>query len=255
MVPCPWFPEIADYAKSHPDADLGVHLTLTSERTLYRWGPVSPNKVRSLVDQHGYFHPTWMANTRIKLGDVARELRAQIEKALAMGMRPTHLDSHQFALYSSGKDLFELLVGLGREYGLPVPVSRDWFSKWPYLARSLGSSVICVDRQVDIRPNVPAEKWLEYYTETVKNLSPGITELIIHIGYDDEELRAFSSDRESWGSAWRQRDFDFFTSATFRELLRQNDIALVTWRELSFAFAGNSPDNRSTSSRSDALRP
>src|SRR2546422_1023639 len=85
MVPCPWFPEIADYAISHPDADFGLHLTLTSERVYYRWGPVaSKDKVPSLVDENGYFHHDWKPTTRINLKEVDRELRAQIDRAYAM---------------------------------------------------------------------------------------------------------------------------------------------------------------------------
>src|SRR5215471_7563315 len=87
MVPCPWFPEIADYAKSHPDADLGLHLTLTSERVYYRWGPVAPaDKVQSLVDENGYFHHDWDQHEHVNPRDVEVELRAQIERALAMGV-------------------------------------------------------------------------------------------------------------------------------------------------------------------------
>src|SRR5882672_5049632 len=90
MVPCPWFPEIADYAQSHPDADFGLHLTLTSERVYYRWGPVAPaDKVPSLVDHNGYFHHHWEENKHINAKEVEVELRAQIERALAMGVRPT----------------------------------------------------------------------------------------------------------------------------------------------------------------------
>src|ERR1700740_2398039 len=86
MVPCPWFPEIADYAKSHPDADFGLHLTLTSERVYYRWGPVaSRDKVASLVAENGYFHHDWEQNEHIDAKEVEIELRSQIDRALAMG--------------------------------------------------------------------------------------------------------------------------------------------------------------------------
>ncbi len=102
MVPCPWFPEIADYAKAHPDLDFGLHLTLTSERVYYRWGPVaSKDKVPSLIDENGYFHHDWNASPKINPREVGLELRAQINRAYAMGVRPTHLDSHQYRLYES----------------------------------------------------------------------------------------------------------------------------------------------------------
>src|SRR3984893_13968264 len=94
MVACPWFPEMADFAKSHPDVDFGLHLTLTSERVYYRWGPVAPaDKVPSLVDESGYFHHDWEHVGPIDAREVEIELRAQVERALAMGVRPTHLDS------------------------------------------------------------------------------------------------------------------------------------------------------------------
>src|ERR1051326_9365775 len=78
MVACPWFPEMADYAKSHPDADLGLHLTLTSERVYYRWGPVAPpDRVPSLVDSNGYFHHDWEQHQQINRKQVEVELRSE----------------------------------------------------------------------------------------------------------------------------------------------------------------------------------
>ena len=236
MVPCPWFPEIADYAKSHPDADFGLHLTLTSERVYYRWGPVAPaDKVPSLVDLNGYFHHDWEDGQHINAKEVEVELRAQIERALAMGVRPTHLDSHQYRLIMNGKELFDTMLRVAHDYKLPVFVNRDWFADHPYLQASLGPSDVVLDHTVTIEPGIPPEKWAEFYLTALKNLKPGVTEFVVHPGYDDDELRAATRERPTWGSAWRQRDFDFFTSDQFREMLDQQKIKLITWRELARA--------------------
>ncbi|HUP50477.1 MAG TPA: ChbG/HpnK family deacetylase, partial [Thermoanaerobaculia bacterium] len=59
MVPCPWLPEVAAYARRNPGADLGIHLTLTSEWTSFRWGPLlGANRVPSLLDGSGYLYLT-----------------------------------------------------------------------------------------------------------------------------------------------------------------------------------------------------
>jgi len=236
MVPCPWFPEIADYAKSHPELDFGLHLTLTSERVYYRWGPVAAkDRVPSLVDENGYFHHDWKASTKINPAEVELELRAQIDRAYSMGVGPTHLDSHQYRLYENGKDLFEVILRLAHEYKLPVFVARDWFLDHPYLESSLTPADIVLDHTVTISPAVLPERWADFYKTALKNLQPGVTEFVIHVAFADEEMKAATRERDTWGAAWRQRDFDFFTSQEFRQLLEQQNIKLVTWRELARA--------------------
>jgi predicted glycoside hydrolase/deacetylase ChbG (UPF0249 family) len=236
MVPCPWFPEIAEYAKTHPAADFGLHLTLTSERVYYRWGPVAPrDKVASLVDENGYFWHDWTPKTSIEPKEVELELRAQIERAYAMGIRPTHLDSHQYRLYDNGKELFEVLLRIAHEKKLPFFVVRDWFAEHPYLESSLSPTDIVIDHTVTIGPSVRPEKWSDFYRAAIKNLQPGVTEFVIHVAFADEEMTAATRERDTWGAAWRQRDFDFFTSAEFRRLLQQEKVQLVNWRELARA--------------------
>jgi predicted glycoside hydrolase/deacetylase ChbG (UPF0249 family) len=236
MVPCPWFPEMAEYAKAHTDVDLGLHLTLTSERVFYRWGPVAPrDTVPSLVDANGYFHLNWTDTTHIDAKEVELELRAQIERAIGMGVRPTHLDSHQYRLFENGKDIFESVLRVAHEYKLPLFVVRDWFAGRPYLESSLGPDDLVADHTVTIEPGVAPQKWADFYTAALKNLQPGVTVFIIHLAFDDEEMRAATRERDTWGAAWRQRDFNFFTSERFRALVRDENIKLVTWRELANA--------------------
>jgi chitin disaccharide deacetylase len=236
MVPCPWFPEIADYARSHPDIDFGLHLTLTSERVFYRWGPVtSKDRVPSLVDENGYFHRDWTAATKINPKEAEVELRAQIDRAYAMGIRPTHLDSHQYRLYENGKDLFEVVLRIAHDYKLPVFLARDWFADRPYLESSLTPADFVLDHTVTIPPDVPPEKWAEFYKNALRNLQPGVTEFVIHLAFADDEMKAATRERDTWGATWRQRDFEFFTSQEFRNLLHEQNIKLITWRELAHA--------------------
>jgi len=238
MVPCPWFPEIADFAKSHPDADLGLHLTLTSERVYYRWGPVAPgDQVPTLIDENGYLRHDWDDHPRIDPKQVEIELRAQVERALRMGVHPTHLDSHQYRLIMNGKELFDAMLRVAHGYKLPVFVTRDWFAQYPYLASSIGPDDVVLDHTVTIDPDVPAQKWVDFYLTALKNLQPGVTEFVIHPGFDDGELRAATRERPTWGAAWRQRDYDFFTSEEFRQALQRENIKLITWRELARRWA------------------
>ena len=233
MVPCPWFPEVVAFTRKHPEADLGIHLTLTSERGPYRWGPTaSRTKVPSLVDQQGYFRLYLTPNTPINAGEVEIELRAQIEQAYNAGLRPTHLDSHQYRLQMTGRGLFAIFVHLGQEYNLPVFVARDWFTQFPYLRRFLTTCDVVIDHTVTIGVETPAHEWPAYYRRAVESLQPGVTQFVIHPGLDDAELQALSADCPSWGAAWRQRDFDFFTSEEFRQLLVKHDVKLITWREI-----------------------
>src|SRR5579863_9541548 len=120
MIPCPWLLEVAAYAKAHPDADLGLHLTLTSEWKNYRWGPVaSKDLVPSLLGATGYLYPdTPQAVGALKPAEVEREIRAQIDRAIALGIHPTHVDSHMGTLFSR-PDLFAIYVKVAHEYKLP----------------------------------------------------------------------------------------------------------------------------------------
>lgn len=233
MVPCPWFSEIATYARANPKADLGLHLTLTSEWTTFRWGPVSSkDRVSSLLDKDGYFYLTETdAASHADPKEVELEITAQVERARASGVQPTHLDSHMGTLYQN-KALFEVFLRVARKYKLPVRVARSWFGRADFLPEVLKPDDVYIDRVLDINTSVAASDWASFYSDALKKLEPGVTEVVIHLAYDDAEMRGATSDHPNWGAAWRQRDFEFFTSETFRKLLQENQIKLITWREL-----------------------
>ena len=242
MIPCPWLPEIAAYARAHPDADLGLHLTLTSEWSLYRWGPVlGKDRVPSLLDSSGYLYPLESeAAAHIDAKEAEAEIRAQIARARALGIQPTHLDSHMGTLYQN-KPLFDTLLRVARENKLPIRLSRELVTSTPFLPSLLTPDDVVIDSIVSIEPSVSPEGWPQYYADAIKNLQPGVTEMVVHLAYDDEEMRGVAFAHPNWGSEWRQRDFQFVTSDAFRKLLQENNVKLITWREVGKLLRGGKP--------------
>ena len=232
MVPCPWLTEVAAYAKNHPDADLGLHLTLTSEWKIYRWGPVeSKDKVPSLLDPAGYLWSEVAPAARsIKPEEAEREIRAQVQHAVAAGIHPTHLDTHMGALIAT-PELFAVFVKVAHEYNLPFLAPRQLAERGP-LHSVLSEKDILLDSVVMANPSVHADTWKDFYSDAIKNLKPGLTEMIVHLGHDDAELQAVMADHPDYGSAWRQRDYNFVTSADFKKVLRENNVILVKWKDL-----------------------
>lgn len=232
MVPCPWLTEVADYAKAHPDADLGLHLTLTSEWKTYRWGPVlSKDTVPSLQDPDGYLWPeTEPAVHDIRADEVEREIRAQIERAIAMGIHPTHVDSHMGVLFAR-PDLIAVYVKVAHEYKLPFLGMLS--PSLPAASRAMfADKDVLLDSVVIASPNLAAANWMNFYLDAIKNLKPGLTEFIVHLGHDDAELQAIAVGHPDYGAAWRQRDYDVITSPEFKKALEDNHVVLVHWKDL-----------------------
>lgn len=240
MVPCPWFPEIAAYAKANPELDLGLHLTLTSEWKYLRWRPVaSPEKVKGLLDAEGFM---WRSERDTAKNatpqEIETEIRAQIERALQFGIKPTHLDTHMGTLYTR-KDFFDVYTKLGKEYGIPVMVMRAT-PEAIELGKRDGSPIgadalkkieadgfAMLDYLVTGVPGkTPAER-KEAYKNLLRNLKPGVTMLIVHLGMNDPELKATTG-------SWEQRYGDFlaFTDPEIEALIKELGIKLTTWREM-----------------------
>jgi len=243
LVPCPWFPEVAAWARRHPDADLGIHLAVNSEWTTFRWGPVSGREaVPSLLDKDGY-----MALDEDEVvahatpADVEHELRAQVEFAKKSGVHLTHLDSHMGTLFHS-QPLFDVYRQMGSAFGLPLLLERrgqrgGTGSPWG----THDAENALVDQILEMEPGTTAGAWEATYEKMLAPLPAGVYQLIVHLGYDGDEMLGATSDHPNWGSAWRQHDFDLVKSATFQAFLRDQHFTLVTWAKLAGARSQQIP--------------
>ena len=164
MMPTPWVTEVAEYAKKNPNADLGLHLTLNSEWNTYRWGGLAPrDKVASLYDADGTFpRETETVAKRAKLDEVELELRAQIDRAYAIGIKPTHVDSHMYALYGT-PELFRTYARVARSYKLPFLGVFD--SPTAAIRSELTPTDIVPDAVIMRLQKGTPEEWRKYYLD------------------------------------------------------------------------------------------
>ena len=236
MVPCPWLTEVADWFKAHPDADLGLHLTLTSEWKDYKWGPVAPHdQVPSLLDPDGYFWPEVVPVVKhATADDVEREIRAQVERAIALGIHPTHLDMHMGTL-AARQDYYAVFVKVAHEYHLPFLALHSPILQAKWLAMLQPTDPV-LDSLIMFTPSVKPETWTERYVDALNKLKPGFNEMIVHLGHDDAELEAITAGHPDYGAAWRARDFKAVNSPELRKAIADNHIILVHWKDLKKAM-------------------
>src|SRR5262249_23610753 len=200
-------------------------------------GPVSgAGAVASLVDADGFLPLLPEAVLEhAQTAEVERELRAQIERARAEGIRVSHFDSHMATLFRTPA-LLEIYRRLGADYRMPLLLERleergGPSAPWP----NAPARDALVDRVLSIAPGVAPAGWQKAYEEMLAPLPPGVYELIVHLGYDDEEMRGATADHPDWGALWRQSDFDLVKSAAFRDFLRAQGFVLVSWSDLARA--------------------
>jgi chitin disaccharide deacetylase len=232
MVPCPWFMEIAAYARANPEKNFGVHLTHTAEWKSYRWGSVAPrDQVKGLYDKEGYL---WRSIGEVyansNTDEALIEGRAQIQKALDAGIPVTHIDSHMGTLQYN-PDYLKVYAALALEFNLPLrmaaqstmesfgfPAVRDEFKK---------KGLVFTDYFVfDELKNYKEVKL--FWMNIIKNLKPGVTELFIHASKESEELKAITNN-------WKERVEEavtFTSDPDIKKLLKDQDIVLISYRPL-----------------------
>jgi predicted glycoside hydrolase/deacetylase ChbG (UPF0249 family) len=232
MVPCPWFHEMALFAKDNPQFDNGVHLTLTCEWENYKFGPVLPiSEVPSLVDKNGHFYKNRTDfKNNAKAEDVKKELTAQIEKALHFGLQPTHLDSHMCSVGVT-PEFLAIYIALGKKYDLPVFINKHFIesvslSNEPYDFKDvILSDALLIGNFTDFEKG----NLQQCYEKALDTIQPGFNVFLLHPAFDEPEMQGITINHPNFGSEWRQIDFDYFTSSACKSKLEENKIQLITW--------------------------
>ena len=252
IVPAAWLPEVALYARSRPEADLGVHLTLTCEYNEYRWRPITErSQGPSLFDEEGYLWRTRAeAIEHISPEEANLELRAQIDTAIKAGIDVTHFDTHMGTVIQP--KFMEVYFSLGLDYQIPIFAFRPnpdrlrkagmsdyWEALEPQLARLDEAGFPVLDHIFETKLEVPPEDRSAYFTEFFERLRPGVTHFLIHPALLSDEVAAMTDSGPS-----RAMDYELFKDRSIAEQLDKLGIHTITYREIRERYRAGSLGER-----------
>ena len=245
MPPCPEFEDMIEWAKEHPQIDVGLHLTLTSEWKTYRWPSVLPiEEVPSLIDEEGkLWHEVPDVVQDATVEDVAKEVRAQIDKSIAMGYRPDHIDTHMGTLYGH-PDYAKVYLQIAMEYGIPanaidmsdsLVVAHFRQAGYPItdeVIKYMGEYTLPkLDNFTSAPKGDTYEEKVEAFKELIRSLRPGLTEIIFHPSVASDELKSITG-------SWQQRiwEAEMFADPDMIQFFKDEGIIFTNWKEIMKRF-------------------
>jgi predicted glycoside hydrolase/deacetylase ChbG (UPF0249 family)/predicted neuraminidase len=245
MMPCLYAKPFVEWAKKNPQKDVGAHLTLTSEWKTYRWGSVSKaSKVPGLIDPDGKFwHEVPDVVKHASAKEVETEIRAQIDQMIALGLKPSHIDTHMGTLYGS-PEYVKVFLKVAEEYRIPANAIDLSNKKVADLFRSQGYPI--TDGVVDLLNSYALPK-LDFFTsvpngktyeekrnnllELIKSLPNALTEIIFHPSVETENLKTITA-------SWQQRVWEakLFSDPVVIQFFKDNNIVITDWKEIMHKF-------------------
>lgn len=240
MVPCPWFPAVAQMCRQNPEIDMGVHATLNAEWESYRWGPVSTRDPESgLLDADGYFNQWHQAvYDNAKPEAVEREVNAQIDRALAAGIDVTHVDSHmgtimnprfiQSYIQAGASRLLPNMLPRMDAQGMDIMAlsAEEKISYQPLIQQFERMGIPMLDGLLGMPLDQPNGQ-MEIAKNLLGNLPVGITHFVFHPSIDTAELRSIAPDWES-----RVSNYNTFMSDDLKKFIEGEDIKLIGYRQV-----------------------
>ncbi|MBX2841059.1 MAG: polysaccharide deacetylase family protein [Flammeovirgaceae bacterium] len=245
MPPCPKFEEFIDWAKAHPDEDLGLHLTLTSEWKTYRWHSVTDTtEVPGLIDPEGkMWRDVPNVVTHASAEEVEKEVRAQIEKSISLGYRPDHIDTHMGTLFAHPAYV-KAFFKVAEEYKIPANVidlsDSLVVAKFKAAGYPINDEVISLVANYSLpkidnftsAPNAKTyDEKIQGFKDLIKSLQPGITEIIFHPSVESENLKNITN-------SWQQRVWEakMFSDPDLISFFEQEEIIFTNWKEIMERF-------------------